>query len=146
MLIDGGMPDYTPLLLKNLRAPGIERIDSVVLSHRHNDHWGGLLSEGGVLEQLEVGRIYHSGIFNGNSATMTMLEARQIPMQTLCKGDVLRFGDIRGEVLWPLPGLVGSKPTDGEVLSNGSIVIRFSYGDVSALFVGDGRDGHSVPV
>ena len=62
MLIDGAMQDYAPLLVENLRSLGIARLDYVVVSHRHNDHIGGLTCKDGVLNSFEIGQIYSSGI------------------------------------------------------------------------------------
>lgn len=141
MLIDGGMSDYGPLLLENLEALGVTKLDYVMLSHRHDDHYGGLLRSGGVLESVEIGLIYSSGIYNGNSSNPAKLEGmakeQGIPTQTLAKGDVVEIGDVTMEVLWPLPGLAKTSSDSTEDCNNGSLVIRFDYGDTSALFTGD---------
>lgn len=141
MLIDGAMSDYAPLLVENLRAMGISRLDYVLISHRHNDHTGGLLCRGGVLESFEIGQIYSSGIYNGSSSDPAALEgmaAKQgIPCATLAKGDVLQLGNVTMEVLWPLPGLEKTTSDSTEDCNNGSLVLRFDYGDTSALFTGD---------
>ncbi|MDX9916156.1 MAG: MBL fold metallo-hydrolase, partial [Sphaerochaeta sp.] len=47
MLIDGARVDYAPTLVENLRQLGIKRIDHLVLSHMHDDHYGGLISANG---------------------------------------------------------------------------------------------------
>lgn len=51
-LIDGGPPGQG--LLLTLRRMGIRRLDEVVLSHAHPDHYGGLIP---VLAELSVGRL-----------------------------------------------------------------------------------------
>ena len=76
MLIDGGMADYGPMLVKNLRALGVTRLDAVVLSHYHNDHYGGLLCAGGVLDSFEVGTVYSPEIDAGHSSVREKLAAQ----------------------------------------------------------------------
>ena len=141
MLIDGGMSDYAPLLIENLQSLGVTRLDYVVLSHRHNDHYGGLLRLHGVLDSFEIGVVYTSGVYNGNASDPLQLEGKTsnlgIPHQVLRKGEVLNIGDVTMEVLWPQPELIGTNDPDTEDVNSSSLVLRFDYGDVSALFVGD---------
>lgn len=141
MLIDGGMSDYAPLLVENLQALGVTKIDHVVLSHRHDDHYGGLLCIGGVLESFEIGTIYTSGAYNGNSSDPMKLEGKarelDIPHQILRQGDVMDFGGVTMEVLWPQPEVIGTYDDTTEGMNNGSLTLRFDYGEVSALFTGD---------
>lgn len=141
MLIDGGMSDYAPLLVENLRALGVERVDYVVLTHRHDDHYGGLLCRGGVLDSFEVGVVYTSGAYNGNSSDPMKLEGKTrqlgIANEILRQGDVLDIGGVTMEVLWPGPEVIGTYDDTTEGMNNGSLVLRFDYGSVSALFTGD---------
>ena len=141
MLIDGGMQDYAELLVLNLESLGVTKLDYVVVTHRHNDHIGGLASKNGPLYKFEIGQIYSSGIYNGNSSNPASLEGisqeRNIPNGYLAQGDTLDIGDVHVEVLWPLPGQVKTSSTSTEELNSGSVVLRFDYGETSALFTGD---------
>lgn len=141
MLIDGGMPDYRHMLNDNLTALGVTKLDYVVLSHRHDDHWGGLLTLGGAIDTFEVGTIYSSGMFNGASSDPAALEGkardRNINIEQLHRGDILEIGDVTLEVLWPAAELAGTYSVNTEDCNNGSLVMRFQYGDVSTLFTGD---------
>ena len=141
MLIDGGMASYAPLLLKNLEALGIDKLDYVVLSHRHDDHYGGLLCLHGVLESVKVGTVFSTGIYNGESSDPARLEAKALEHGVECvrlhKGDAMEFGGVRMEVLWPEADSFGVSTSTTEDTNNSSLVLRFDYGDVSALFTGD---------
>ena len=141
MLIDGGMQDYAELLTLNLQSLGVTKLDYVVASHRHNDHIGGLISQKGPLYNFEIGQIYSSGIYNSNSSNPAGLEGvsqtQNIPNGYLAKGDTLDIGEVHMEVLWPLPGQVKTSTTSTEELNSGSVVLRFDYGETSALFTGD---------
>lgn len=141
MLIDGGMSDYAPLLLENLEALGVEKLDYLVVSHRHNDHLGGITCAHGVLESVEVGRIYSTGIYNAASSNPAKLDGMAIDLgiehELLAKGDTVQFGDVTMEVLWPLPGMEKTTSSSTEDCNNGSLVLRFDYGETSVLFTGD---------
>lgn len=141
MLIDGGMPDYSSLLVENLQSMGITRLDYVVISHRHDDHIDGLICRGGILKSFEIGQIYSSGIYNGNSSNPAAIEGLAtelgISCDTLAKGDTLQIGDVSIEVLWPLAGQEKTTSSSVEDCNNGSLVLRLDYGDTSALFTGD---------
>ena len=141
MLIDAGMQDYAELLVMNLKAMGITKLDYVVASHRHNDHVGAMTSQHGPLYHFEIGQIYSTGILNSNASNPAALEGvankLSIPNDYLAKGDTLDIGDVHIEILWPLPGQVKTSTSSTEDCNNGSLVMRFDYGDTSALFTGD---------
>lgn len=141
MLIDAGMQDYAELLVLNLKALGVTKLDYVVASHRHNDHIGAMTSQKGPLYNFEIGQVYSSGIYNSNSSNPAAIEGvcqdLKLPNGYLAKGDTLDIGEVHVEVLWPLPGQVKTSTSSTEELNSGSLVMRFDYGDTSALFTGD---------
>ncbi|MBR6760658.1 MAG: MBL fold metallo-hydrolase [Oscillospiraceae bacterium] len=55
VLIDGGEPNQGDGLVQRLRALGVRRLDYVINSHPHSDHYGGLTA---VLEAIPVGALY----------------------------------------------------------------------------------------
>jgi competence protein ComEC len=142
MLVDGGgfmgSPVDTGLrvVLPVLRAKRRTRIDVVVLSHPHPDHFGGLAS---TLPQVDVGEFWDTGQGEDQGAGPTYaalvrgLKARTIPVRrpdALCGEHVV--GGARIEVLAPCPAY---QPDWGA--NDNSFVIRISYGSRSALLVGD---------
>ena len=141
MLIDAGMQDYAELLVMNLKAMVITKLDYVEASHRHNDHLGGMTSQHGPFYNLEIGQIYSTGILNSSSSNPAAIEGAAnklgIPNDYLAKGDTLDIGDVHIEILWPLPGQVKTSTSSTEDCNNGSLVMRFDYGETSALFTGD---------
>lgn len=142
MLIDAGMAGFAPLLTLNLQRMGIEKLDYFVLSHPHDDHGYGALKDGGILHKFPVGQVYYSGVLNGSWSNPHILTdvctKRNIPCEVLKRGDKLTIGDVTIELLGPDPALVGTTIDDNVTgVNNSSLVMRFDYGEHSALFTGD---------
>lgn len=145
MLIDGGMPDYGKFLVENLQKLGVERLDYCMLSHMHNDHWGGFLSAGGLFDSIEIGTYLWSGIYpyKYSDSMKVQLERtaefKNMKTATLARGDEMLFGDVKMTVLSPEPGNVGgtsANDTDESVNAD-SIAVRFDYGECSYMTAGD---------
>ena len=64
MLIDTGDFKHRFAVANKLRARGIQQLDIILLTHQHADHIGGINT---ILNDFEVGTIYHNGIVNPNS-------------------------------------------------------------------------------
>ncbi len=142
MLVDGGGFVGSPVdpgqrvLLPILRARRRERIDLVVLSHPHPDHFGGL---GAVLSQVDVGEFWDTGQGRREGAGPVYAELlrsareRDIPVTSpadLCGS--FEFGGARFDVLAPCPGF-----TPGRDANDNSFVFRVNHGNRSVLFTGD---------
>lgn len=138
MLIDGGMSAYGPVLAENLRRLGVEKLDYVVISHRHNDHAGGLW---GVLETFPVEKVFYNGVVNENWSNPRQveetLEKQKLDGQILAAGDSFTVGDVSVQILWPDKAEVGNTYDTSAELNNLSMVMRFDWGEFSALFTGD---------
>lgn len=139
MLIDVGMEAYAPVLAENLKRMGIDRLDYLMVSHPHGDHMGGIIAPDSFLDMIRVDTLLYSGIDRGEKSNLLYSQCsdRNIPIQILKKGDVLEFGPVRMEILWPKEGTDGKVITKTAAINNQSIVARFDYKDHSSLFVGD---------
>jgi len=142
MLIDGGgfmgspVDTGTRVVLPVLQAMRRKRVDIVVLSHPHPDHFGGLAS---TLPSIEVGEFWDTGQGEDHGAgpvykrMMAGLRERNVPIRqpdTLCGKHLVGGATI--EVLSPCPGFVPD-----ESANDNSFVIRISHGRRSVLLVGD---------
>ena len=138
MLIDGGMAAYGPVLAENLRRLGVEKLDYVVISHRHNDHTGGLWE---IFKTFPVEKVLYNGVVNDNWSNPRRIEdtlkKRKLDGQILAAGDSFTVGDVSIQVLWPDKAEVGSVYDTSAELNNLSVVMRFDWGEFSALFTGD---------
>jgi competence protein ComEC len=143
MLIDGGGFVGSPIdtgarvLLPVLRAKRRSKIDVVVLSHPHPDHFGGLVS---TVQGIPVGELWDTGQGEDHGAgpayasLLAGLRARGIPIRRpadLCGGARIVSGAVV-EILSPCPGY----HPDASANDN-SFVLRISYGERAALLVGD---------
>jgi len=72
VLIDGG-PNPTAPLAEFLTQHGITKIDHVVLTHPHSDHYTGLVY---VFDNFQVANFYDTRIDNTGSSTIKKLRAR----------------------------------------------------------------------
>ena len=146
MLIDAGMNSYGWYLVENLKKLGIEKLDYIMMSHMHGDHYYGFTAADGVLNNFEVGTYFWSGIYSktyeNNSLRYQMEYAAElygIKQVMLAQGDEIWFGDVKMTILAPKQGLVGSytSANTDEADNAASIVARFDYGEASYLTAGD---------
>lgn len=124
-------------LLPHLEHYGIDRIDTVLLSHPDGDHLGGLPT---LLRSVEIGRF----ITSGDTATTALfdetrhlLDSLHVPVRIVRAGDTLRLGmEVSGHVLGPTNHLVEQASEN-----DASLVVRLQYGGTRFLFTGDVEAG-----
>ena len=141
MLIDSGVEAYGQILVENLRRLGLEKLDYILFSHSHHDHCFGALAEGGVLDSFPVGKIYWTGVRNTGWEDRYNIEntcqSRGIPLQILQRDDILTFGEVSMEALWPMENAEYMSDLRIKNHNNQSMVVRFDYQEHSSLFPGD---------
>jgi competence protein ComEC len=147
VLIDGGgLPGSSldlgaRVLLPVLRARRRSRLDLLVLSHPHPDHFGGLLT---LARELPIAEFWYGGSHEdgptlGNDASavealLAELRAGGSVVRTaaeLC-ARARASGDLAIDVFWPCPDL-----SPGQSTNDNSLVLRIRWRERAALFVGD---------
>ena len=116
-----------------LWAKGYSRINHILATHAHADHMAGLND---VAKNFGIG----SAIFGRAplddpdfAALAEVLRQRGIPIETVSRGDVLRFGDVTVEVLYPANREDSAATSDND----NSVVLRLTFGDRVFLLTGD---------
>lgn len=131
MLIDAGNFGAEDIILPYLNELGVERLNAVVVTHPHADHYGGMKE---VLYEVDLDAFYSpfekhpSGRFNSliNHVYYTLQRKINVPKQN----DSFYLGAAKITFLGPVH-------TDYDDLNNTSLVLRVDYGEVSFLFTGD---------
>ena len=129
MIIDGGNVDDSDLVVAYLQEQGVEELQTVVCSHAHEDHVGGLsavLAVYPVETILSPTRTYSSACFDD---FMYYADQQDIEITIPSPGDTFRLGSAEVTILGP----VKSYPDT----NNTSIVLKIEFGTTSFLFTGD---------
>ena len=144
IMIDAGgrpiLPDRRPydvgkeIILPFLRYKDVRRLDLVVITHPHVDHYGGFAS---VVEAIDVGMIW----YNGQTASdpsfrrlWSLIEERKVPCYTVSTGDWLEVGDTHLKVLHPPRSVVANNLLG---TNDASLVTMLEGNDTRFLFTGD---------
>jgi competence protein ComEC len=134
---DPGARALVPLLAARRRS----KIDLIVLSHPHPDHYQGLAA---VLDAVAVGEVWDTGQAEAEAErSPTAAQAKALLQRAAAKGAKVRgaralcrapryLGGAKLEVLWPCPEYdPGYDPNDN------SFVVRATFGKHAFLFTGD---------
>lgn len=135
VLIDGGPRKSSAALLTFLTKHAHGPLDLILLTHRHEDHLGGLaaaLNQIGARQFIDA-PVPHSG--RAYAALLRVLEARGVTVRQAIRG---RQIDLGGGVTMTLVGPPDPPIVDSrsDVNAN-SVVVRVTYGKFAALFTGD---------
>jgi competence protein ComEC len=104
LLVDAGIGWRVEAILSYLKARGIRRLDGLLLTHPHLDHYGGMAR---IVEEIPVTTFYSNGIPARSLAFARLektLRARSVGRRVLRRGDTLE--ELSGpraslEVLYP---------------------------------------------
>ncbi len=133
ILIDAGENDQGDEVVAYLKGAGVETLDMVIGTHPHSDHIGGMDT---VIDAFEVKQVIMGDIPQDivpTTRTYTdVLEAvynKGLTLTVAHAGDSYEIGGGTIQVLGPVK--------EYDDLNNTSLVMKFTYGDVSFLFTGD---------
>ncbi|WP_426566427.1 ComEC/Rec2 family competence protein [Angustibacter sp. McL0619] len=130
VLVDAGpAPEAVDDCLTRL---GVRQLDTVVLTHFHADHVGGLA---GALRGRRVGGLVVTIIDDPaeQARRVRELAARlAVPVRTVVDGEQVTDGPVSWQVLWPQRVV-----HDGSVPNNASIVLRVRSAGLRLLLLGD---------
>ncbi len=142
LLIDAGgflIPGAEPprfdmgreVVVPYLKRRGIKKIDAILLSHPHPDHYGGLAE---VVRTFPIGEFWWNGqTFPHESfdELLRLLQEKGTTKTLLREGDHFTWEGIGVEVFYPREVLRSRNINDN------SLVVRLSQGEARFLFTGD---------
>jgi competence protein ComEC len=135
IMIDAGDKDGAPKLIDYLKERKIAKIDLVLITHPHIDHYGGLLQ---TMKLFPVGMVYDSGAPTTSTTYLKLLKefaAKKVKFKITRRGDKIDYGNgISLNILAPEDPLLKNTRSD---TNNASIVAKLTYNKVSFLFTGD---------
>ena len=128
MLIDAGNNEDGEKLVNYFKSLGINKFDTVILTHAHEDHVGGMDN---IINNFEIGNFYMPDVpFTSTSyeETLKALDNKNIKFK-VPSGNTIDIGEAKLKFLY-----VGSNEED---INSTSIVSKLIYGNTSFLFTGD---------
>jgi competence protein ComEC len=139
MLIDGSTnrPDMGRMVIAPyLWSRGIRKIDVMVLSHPHPDHFGGLIY---ILDNFIVKDIWSNGRMTHDARVFyEKIIEKNVRYKALKRGDILDADGYKITVFHPYEEFsAGSSRGNFSDENSDSLVMKIESGDVSFLFTGD---------
>ncbi len=139
MLIDGSTkePDMgMRVIAPYLWSKGIRKIDYMVMSHPHPDHYGGLIY---VIDHIDVGEIWFNGMMSDGAEVLFQKAVKKdVPYKILKRGDVLESNRYRIYVFHPYDEFnADSSSEEFSSQNSDSLVLKIESDDASILFTGD---------
>ncbi|MCB2155417.1 DNA internalization-related competence protein ComEC/Rec2 [bacterium] len=133
MLVDAG-PERGQSLVRELRAIGVDHLDTLVLTHADADHVAGAPA---LMDAFPVGRLVVGGSLATTKSWVSVAESvdrHRIPVVQVSRGDVLHLSSgIQADVLHPTAEFLD----EGDERNAASVVLRVSVGETSFLLTGD---------
>ena len=114
-----------------LKALGVDRVDAVVLTHPHPDHFGGLSA---VLSHFQVAEVWTNGCaldVSGVKSLQEQMQAQGVNHRVIDKPTRITVANAVIEVIHPTPCRAHLSANDN------SLVLRLVYRRFSALLTGD---------
>lgn len=131
MLIDAGNPENGSQIVSYIKSLGYSKIDTLVATHPHADHIGGMAE---VVNDLNIGKIYMPKVTTTTKTyegLLTAIQSKGLKVNTAKSGiNLSSDGNLNIDMIAP----VGTSYDD---LNQYSAVIKISYGDNTFLFMGD---------
>ena len=131
ILIDGGNDCDGDNLVKYIKSQKISKIDTVIATHLHADHIGGLDD---IIDNFDIGTVFMPDAINSSKQVDELLdsmERKNLNYEVPKVGEKFNNGLADCEVM-----AINNEAKD---LNNSSIVIQMDYLEQKYLFMGDSK-------
>lgn len=130
LLVDTGSADKAETVLGALQSLGIEKLDVLLLTHRHEDHAGGAAN---LVQKIKVGKVYFTGDLSAYGGNLEqILSRRRILAEALYAGMKTSWSEACAiEVLSPFSDRFMGDENDG------SAVVQVRFENSSLLLCAD---------
>lgn len=125
MLIDTGVDPKN--IASCLDVVGISSVELLVLTHDDRDHAGGVAGIASLVERA----IISPPVTDEPRHILQPLSTNRIPTEVATRGMQGNLGDLRWQVLWPVPEVPPQSTNDA------SVVLSVACPELTALFLGD---------
>jgi len=144
ILVDAGGLAYSDfdlgekVLVPALLGEGVSNIDTLILTHPHPDHYGGMSA---LLDVYSPGKIFWNGENLQDPRLQDLLEKireKGIELRTLnASTPPWEESELHFRVLSPGPNVYFSKKPDSATINNHSLVMELTYEGFKILLAGD---------
>lgn len=140
ILIDTAQAGASNTVIRKLKSVGVRKIDAVVISHAHGDHYGGLSN---ILKAFPVGRLYLPDCteldkYQKSYGNAIRRQAKKVANHVYLKaGSAFTVGDIKCNCIYQAPAGYLPKHDDHYFVNNQSVVLRFDLGGIIFHTAGD---------
>lgn len=127
-LIDTGAAYYSDKILKYLDLNGINKVDTLILTHYHDDHYGGLLK---IADSRKINKVLLP--MHNNKIKFSIykeLTKRGVAVKYISNNYILKEGRVNLKVIAPLK-------KDKKIENNNSIVLQGEIDGISYFFAAD---------
>lgn len=133
-LIDTGAAYYTPKVMNYLALNKVKKIDGIILTHYHDDHYEGIVK---IATLLDVSKVYLPDNKNIMKNTLSkQLSKSNTPVEYIDKNWSIKFGKMHLNAIAPIHKDIKSKDSNSDE-NNNSIVLQGKIGNIAYMFPGD---------
>lgn len=139
VLIDAGNNSDGTAIQNYLQKQSVEKLDYLILSHPHADHIGGADV---IITKFDVDHILMPDCAADTATYRDVVDAMEYKNYVAEHpetGDTFTMDELSFQVL-------NSGNNGSDDLNNNSLVVRFTYGDNSFLFMGDAEEEEEIDI
>lgn len=135
ILIDGGNASDAEDIINYLNYLGVTHLDSIVATHPHEDHIGGLAD---IMDNIETDKIYLPYIEEKDIPTTVTYENF---LESIENNEIIAIQSENGDKIYESEyatlEIISPDDIEANDLNDYSIVTKLTYGDNSFIFTGD---------